>query len=47
MIGRPSSARTCVTAALTPGRVYYATVTAVNAVGSSAQPTRVKVVVRR
>lgn len=39
--------RTCVTPALTPGRTYYATVTALNAVGASAQPARVKVVVKR
>jgi hypothetical protein len=42
-----ATARTCVTAALTPGRTYYASVTAANAVGLSAQPTRVKVLVRR
>jgi hypothetical protein len=39
--------RTCVSPALTPGRTYYATVTALNAVGASAQPARVKVVVKR
>lgn len=42
-----AAARGCVTATLKPGRVYYATVTAVNGAGASAQPARVKVLVRR
>jgi hypothetical protein len=42
-----AAARSCVTGTLKPGRTYYATVTALNAVGGSAQPTRVKVLVRR
>lgn len=39
--------RTCVTPALTPGRTYYASVAALNAVGASVQPARVAVVVKR
>ncbi|GLY98699.1 fibronectin type III domain-containing protein [Actinoplanes sp. NBRC 103695] len=42
-----ATVRTCVTPVLTPGRTYYASVTALNAVGASAQPARVKVVVKR
>jgi hypothetical protein len=41
------SARTCTTGSLKAGKTYYATVTALNAVGGSAQPARVRVLVRR
>ena len=41
------SRRTCTTAALTVGRVYYASVVATNAAGASVPSARVRVVVRR
>ncbi|MFN8078623.1 MAG: fibronectin type III domain-containing protein [Kineosporiaceae bacterium] len=42
-----ASRRSCTTAALAVGRVYYATVVATNAAGASLPSARVRVVVRR
>jgi hypothetical protein len=39
--------RSCVSTTLKPGRVYYASVVALNAAGRSIEPTRVKVLVKR
>jgi hypothetical protein len=41
------TARTCVISSLKVGRTYYLTVTATNAVGVSAAPARIKVLVKR
>ena len=42
-----AAGRSCTTPALKVGRTYYVSVTALNAAGASAQPTRIKVQIRK